>query len=158
MQAGLTLRSDAAAAITAGSEKSAPVLARLKAHASPSGLKIDKDADFAFAAIDVGQRLIAAGKATEAEEFFREAEKALEKVVKKTPDSAAQDKVQFLSALAMIRSRYLNNATQAKADLDEAIKLKPEDKHLESLRGTLGKEHGHTFTERPAKDEQPNKG
>lgn len=158
MQDGLTLRNDAAAAIIKGSEKSAAAVARLKAHGSPSGLKLDRDADFAFAAIDVGQRLLAAGKAAEAEDFFREAEKSLDKVLKKTPDSAANDKVQFLSALAMIRSCYLNNAPQAKADIDAARKLKPGDKHLESLRGTLGKEHGDTFTERPANDVQPAKG
>ncbi|MBI3884657.1 MAG: hypothetical protein HY302_02850 [Opitutae bacterium] len=158
MQDGLTLRTAAAAAVINGSERSADAITRLKAHASPSGLKIDRDADFAFAALDVGQRLLAAGKAADAEEFFRAAEKSLDKVLKKTPDSAANDKVQFLSALAMIRARYLNNAPQAKADLDAAIKLKPEDKQLESLRGTLGKEHGDTFTERPAKDGKPANG
>ncbi|MBI3886694.1 MAG: hypothetical protein HY302_13330, partial [Opitutae bacterium] len=51
-QEALTVRGDAAAAISGGAEKSATVIARLKTHDSPSGLKIDKEADFAFAAID----------------------------------------------------------------------------------------------------------
>lgn len=157
MSDAAVLREDIADSITKGSSLSTDRIAQLKGTANASGLKIDSDADFAFAALDVGQRLIAAGKPAEAEAFFREAEKSLDKIVKKTPDTAANDKVQFLSALALLHARYLNNAAQAKADLDAAIKLKPDDKHLEGLRGTLGKEHGEVFNERPANDGKKSK-
>ncbi|MDE2107502.1 MAG: hypothetical protein KGL39_60470 [Patescibacteria group bacterium] len=103
---GMQLRGDMAGTVASGSEKPGAAIARLKANASPSGLKIDHDADFAFAAIDVGKRLIAAGKATEAEQFFLEAEKSLSLVVGKTPDTSAQDKAMFLEKLAWIRRRY----------------------------------------------------
>lgn len=157
MTDALALRSAAAVAVANGTEPPDAAIIRLRNEASPSGLKIEAAADFAFAALDVGQRLIAAGKPAEAEVFFREAEKSLDQAVKKPPDTAANDKVQFLSALALLRSRYLNQAAQAKADLDAARKLKPDDRQLESLRDTLGKEHGEVFKERPAKDGQPAK-
>lgn len=144
-----TLRAGSADAIVRGSAKPAETIAKLKGTPNASGLKIDSDADFAFAALDVGQRLIAAGKPTEAEAFFREAEKSLEKMVKKTPDTAESEKVQYLSKLALIRANYLNNATQAKADLDAAKILRPDDKYLASLRDSLGSEHGDVFTEKP---------
>ena len=145
IQAGLLLRSDAAAAITAGSEKSAPAIARLKAHNSPSGLKIDKEADFAFAAIDVGQRLIAAGKPTEAEEFFLEAEKSLDKAVKKTADTQSHDKAMFLEKLSLIRGLYLNKADQAKADIEQAITLQPDDGNLKKTKDRLERDRGDRF-------------
>lgn len=74
----LKLRADTVDAITGGGEKSEAVLVRLKAHASPSGLKLDADADFAYAAIDLGQRLLAAGRPEEAEIFFKQGEKSLD--------------------------------------------------------------------------------
>ena len=90
------LRGDMADAVGSGAEKTEAALVRLKKEKSPTGLKIDADADFAFAAIDIGRRLLATGKPAEAEKFFAEAEKSLDFVVKKTPDSAARDKAQYL--------------------------------------------------------------
>lgn len=148
MQAGLTLHSDAAAGVISGSEKSAPVIARLKAQGSPSGLKIDKEADFAFAAIDVGQRLIAAGKPAEAEEFFLEAEKSLDKAVKKTADAQTHDKAMFLEKLSMIRGLYLNKADQATADIDQAIALQPEDGNLKKSKDRLERDRGDRFKDK----------
>ena len=148
MQAGLTLRTDAAAAILKGSEKSAAAITRLKAHSSPSGLKIDKEADFAFAAIDVGQRLIAAGKPAEAEEFFLEAEKSLDKAVKKTADTEAHDKAMFLAKLAMIRRTYLNKPDQAKTDIEQAIALQPDDGELKKSRERLDQNRGDRFKDK----------
>ena len=146
---GLRVRGDMAAAVGRGLEKPEAALARLKKHDSPSGLKTDRDADFAFAAIDVGRRLIAAGKPEDAEKFFREAEKSLESVLKKTPDTAARDRAQYLRKLALIRSQYLNKVPQAKADLDEAIRLQPEDKHLRSTRDSVAAENAEHFREKP---------
>ena len=137
MSDGLKFRGDLVTAIVAGADKSAEALVRLKAQASPSGLKIDADADFAIAAIDIGQRLIAAGKADEAEKFFQEAEKSLDQAMKKTPDSAARDKAQYLETLSFIRSQFLNNLTQARLDLDQAIALRPDDQKLRKTKDRL---------------------
>ncbi len=149
MNDGLKFRADLVAAIVGGTDKSAPALARLKQQDSPSGLKIDADADFAYAAIDIGQRLIAAGKADEAEKFFKEAEKSLDGVVKKTPDASAPDKAFYLRKLAHIRGRYLNKVAEAKTDLEQAIALQPEDKGLQRVKEDLAKENAEHFKDKP---------
>lgn len=151
LAAVITLREGMASAIIKGDEKPDKAIARLLAHPSPTGLKIDRDADFGFAAIDVGLRLIAAGKPVEAELFFRAAEKSLDKMVKKTPDTASAEKAQYLGNLALIRASYLNNALQAKSDLDDAKKLRPDDKYLDGLRDTLGSERGDVFKKEVSK-------
>jgi len=152
MTDALKLRSNMIAGIIQGTEKPAAAILRLQANSSPSGLKIDHDAELAFAAIDIGQRLIAAGKPIEAELFFRLAEKSLVIMTNKTPDTAASEKGQYLSHLALIRTHYLNNAAQAKLDLDAAQKLLPGDKYLDSLRSALGSQHGDVFNANPAKN------
>lgn len=131
------LRGDMADAVRNGSEKPEIALARLKKEQSPTGLKLDADADFAYAAIDIGRRLIATGKPAEAEKFFAEAEKSLDAVVKKTPDTSARDKAQYLQTRATIRANYLNKLAEGKADLDAAIALAPDDKRLQQLRKLL---------------------
>jgi hypothetical protein len=70
MTAALSLREDVAKAVREKRDPVAGALARLKAAASPSGLKLDRDTDFALAAVDVGQRLLAAGDPESAEPFF----------------------------------------------------------------------------------------
>jgi hypothetical protein len=69
MTAALSLREDVAKAVREKRDPVAGALARLKAAASPSGLKLDRDTDFALAAVDVGQRLLAAGDPESAEPF-----------------------------------------------------------------------------------------
>lgn len=130
LSAALALRTALARAVIDGKQASADVLLQLKASSSPSGLEINADADFALAAIDVGQRLIAARRPAEAEPFFVAAEKALEIAIEKAPDSSAQEKVILLQKLALIRADFLNKMTEAKENLDQAITLQPEDKHL----------------------------
>jgi hypothetical protein len=71
MTAALSLREDVAKAVREKRDPVAGALARLKAAASPSGLKLDRDTDFALAAMDVGQRLLAAGDPESAEPFVR---------------------------------------------------------------------------------------
>lgn len=151
MEAALRLRGDAAKAVKDKTDTADGALARLRAHASPSGLKLDRDADFAFAAIDVGQRLIADGDPESAEKFFREAEKSLDAVIKKTPDSAARDKAAFLQKRAWVRSLFLGKPKEAKADLDAAIALQPEDKHLRQRKDRLVTEHGPGLMDQPPK-------
>ncbi len=150
MTDALKLRGDMAVAIRQGGETPESAISRLKTHGSPSGQNIDRDAGFAYAAMDVGQRLLAADKAVEAEKFFQEAEKALDKVIKKTPDSAARDKTQFLSALAHIRGNFLNKPREARADLETALRLQPNDEHLKQSLDVLANKNAEHF-----KDKKP---
>jgi tetratricopeptide (TPR) repeat protein len=133
----LKLRGDTVTAIVSGETTTDEAITRLKTENSPSGLKLDPGADFALAAIDVGQRLVTLKKPAEAEKFFQEAEQSLEQAVNKTPDSAARDKAMLLRKLAYIRSQYLNKIAQAKLDIEQAIKLQPEDKGLRRAKETL---------------------
>lgn len=137
MSDAIKLRSDLAGAVVSGHTQPEAALARLRADKSPSGLKLPVEADFAYAAIDVGQRLLVAGRAAEAEKFFQEAEKSLDQLVKRTADAQAKDKAQFLKHLSFIRGNFLNKATQAKADIEQAVALQPEDKGLRRARQSL---------------------
>jgi hypothetical protein len=149
--APLKLRRELAEALIKGTEKTAGALSRLKACPSASGLKLDSGADFAFAAIDVGQRLIAGGRPTEAEIFFREAEQSLALAVKHTPDTAARDKAMLLRRLSFIRGRYLNQVAQAKADIEQAMALQPDDQGLQVARASLASENADYFRAQPKK-------
>jgi hypothetical protein len=145
MTDAVKLRADTAVAVANGNETAAAAINRLKAVDSPSGLKTDHDADFAFAAMDVGQRLVATRKVAEAEMFFQEAEKSLAIVVAKTPDADAANKAMLLQNLAFIRGNYLNKAVQARADIEAAIKLQPDDKNLQRFRDSLAKDQADVF-------------
>lgn len=150
MNEGLKFRSELVASITDGKETPAAALARLKSRKAPGGLdNIDPAADLGLAAIDIGHRLIAAGKPDEAEKFFAEAEKSLDQMVKRTPDSAARDKALFLRKLSFIRGRYLNKVAQAKADIEQAIALQPEDKGLQRVKDDLAKDNAEHFKDKP---------
>jgi hypothetical protein len=143
---GLKLREEAATAASTGTEKPDSIIVRLKAHPSPSGLGIVHDADFAIAAIDIGQRLIAKGKYAEAEKFFQEAEAALVGLVAKTSDESARDKAMFLQHLALIRAEYLNKRVQAKEDIASAIRLQPDEKYFQGFRDYLAIDQGKPGT------------
>lgn len=136
MQEALALRRDMAGAVAQGAEKPEAALDRLRKASFPSGLKISADAGFAYAAIDLGHRLLLRNPA-EAELFFRAAEDALDGEVKRTADTEAKDKAQHLQSLAMIRGNYLNKAEQAQADMAAALKLQPEDKYLAQFQKIL---------------------
>jgi hypothetical protein len=130
MTEAAAFRREMAASVITGKETPRDAVARLREENRPSGLKIDGDADIALSAIDIGQRLIAAGKPAEAEIFFRDAEKSLDLAMAKSRDGANEDKALFLKKLSLIRGNYLGKVTQAVADLDQAIALQPEDKDL----------------------------
>lgn len=149
MRDALKVREDMVDDIRRGNKGSKGALAELKALRSPSGLGREADAEVAFAAADVGRRLVAAEKAEEAEEFFREAEKAFEKLIKVTPDTESVEKARLLAELATIRVRYLNAAAAGKANIDAAIKLQPDDVRLQRVRDRLGSGNGAVFTEIP---------
>jgi hypothetical protein len=137
--------------ILKGSEGPAAAVDRLKGLSSPTGLKIDRDADFAFAAMDLGQRLIAAGKADAAVLFFQAAETSLVLLVTRTPDTQPQAKAQYLENLAFIRGNYLNEAAQARLDIEQAIALRPDDTHLQEARRNLARDHAEFFKNPTAK-------
>lgn len=145
MSEALKLRQDAVKAIKAKTDNADKTITKLKAHASPSGLKIDKDADFAFAAIDIGQRLLSEGEEKEAEKLFKEAEKSLDAVVKRLPDTAPREKAMYLAKLALIRGKFLNKAREAKADIEAAITLQPDDEYLKQSRDQLASENAQLF-------------
>lgn len=141
----LQLREEAAGAVRAKKEMPEAALAKLRAHPSPSGLKIDRDADFALAAIDVGQRLISDGDPQAAEKFFQAAEKALDAAIKKTSDAEADAKALFLRKRAWVRSNFLGKPRDALRDLESALALRPDDLQARRARERLAKEHGPEF-------------
>ena len=102
---------------------------------------MDADADFAFAMVDIGQRLIALKKPVEAEIMFVAAEKSLSGLISRTPDKEAQIKAMLLQQIGFIRGHYLNEADQAAKDLSEAVRLQPDDIYLQRSRDALANEH-----------------
>lgn len=137
LSAAMKLREELVRDVTEKKETPEASLAKLKTQRLFSGLKVDQDADFALAAIDVGQRLLATGRPEAAEKFFLEAEKSLTVVIRITPDRSAAEKSLLLQQRAMIRSNFLNQKAKAKEDLDAAVALQPEDKLLGRRRDQL---------------------
>jgi len=135
----LKLRGDLSNAVLRGETDTDSAIARLRSANLPSGLQIDTDAGFAYAAIDVGQRLLVLRKPAEAEQFFLAAESSLAELVQRTDDTQAQGKAQFLRKLSYIRGNYLKEAPQALIDIDQAIALQPDDKGLQRAKAALAK-------------------
>lgn len=150
-----TLRAEMAEAVGNGAEKSAHALDRLKAHGKAAGFKLEEEADFAVAALDVGRRLLGARKPAEAETFFRAAEASLDLIIKRTPDRAARDKAQYLEIRSIIRTNYLNKLAEGKADLQDALKLVPDDKRLQQMRNLIPADPASTLSNHK---EQPVRG
>lgn len=136
----LQFREDMSARVAGQDETPQAAITRIREHASPNGIKIGPEADFALAAGDVGQRLIAKRDPAKAELFFIEAEKALNVAIEKTPDADASRKAMLLQERARLRGNYLNKRPGARADLDEAIRLQPENELLRHKRETLPRE------------------
>ena len=145
----LKFRTDMAASVGSGAEASDAAVIRLKAQTAPSGLQIDPDADFAIAAVDIGQRLIAAGKPAGAAAFFQEAEKSLTLMIQKTPDKSALEKAQYFSMRANIRAQFLNEPAAAKTDIDAAISLQPNNAYFTQLRAVLASSRAEFFKDPP---------
>ncbi len=120
----------------AGAEHPSQVLEQLGSQpaTTPRG---DREAEFAFNAMDIGQRLIGRQQPALAEPFFLAAEHALGRALARTPDSEAETKVQYLNALALVRGRYLGKAVQAKHDIDEGLRLSPRNPLLLTTRRNL---------------------
>jgi hypothetical protein len=149
LQEAAALRSEIAAGVAAGTITPVAALARLKAAESPSGLKLaaGKDADAAFAAIDIGQRLARRGKPVEAGQFFMAAEEALERAAQ-TVNRQGRDRAMILQKLALIRSRYLGKMDQARTDIREAITLAPENKSMRALLAAIERQQPEHFNDR----------
>lgn len=147
--AALQWRENLAKLVASQNLSSAEAIAQLRARNSASGLSLEPAADFAFAAIDVGQRLIAATKAREAEPFFLAAEQSLAAVVLATTDRQAREKSIYLRKLALIRGRYLKKPDQAKRDIEQAIVLQPEDKELQRAKDFLARSTAQVFSSAP---------
>ena len=129
-------------------------LAQLRGTKSISGLPVPSvDADIGFAANDIGLRLLSAGKPEAAEKFFREAEQALAKAVKETPDEDAASKAEYLSALSFVRAQFLNKKAEAKADLDEVLRLKPDHPTAKQARERLVNSAPEIFKTQPTQPE-----
>lgn len=106
----------------------------LKEEAAPKGMGLSRNAEFALAAIDIGQRLMAARQPRFAATFFAEAEVSLNAALAQTPDSRTTEKAMLLSKRGLVRSRYLGKGLLAKADFAEALRLRPNDKAIELQR------------------------
>jgi tetratricopeptide (TPR) repeat protein len=137
--------------VVAGRDQPEAALTRLKGRKGASGASRDDDADQGLAALDIGQRLLVAGRPAAAEKFFLDAEKALEKAVRRLPDGAAAEKAMLLNNLAFIRTRYLGKSDEARADLETAARLRPNDEHTKGLHRTLAKERGDEIKQRASK-------
>ena len=141
MSDALVLRTDLAAKVSMGTETPESAISRLRMQPAASGLPIDADADFGYAAIDVGQRLITLRKPAAAESFFKAAEQSLDVLIRRTADNQPRDKAQYLRKIALIRGEYLNKAGQAKLDIEQALVLQPDDKDLARAKQILANSH-----------------
>lgn len=149
--AALKVREASAKAVKERKETPEASIAKLRMHGKASGLKVDGDVDFVLAALDVGQRLLAGGEPDAAAKFFREVEKTLDFLVKKTPETMAVEKAALLQRRAFVRGRFLNNAKAAVADLDHALILRPGDAVLLDARDRLLSENSALLTVEGAK-------
>lgn len=136
----LKARITLAETLAAGKERSAPALAKLKSEKSVAGVYSDRDADMGFASLDIAQRLLMLQKPELAADFFAEAERSFELAVKKTSDSDAKTKGQFLQQLAIVRIRYLGKDKQGDEDLTAAEKLLPDDEQVKRTRRLVSRE------------------
>jgi len=133
----LNARKEIADSVLHGTSADA-ALAQLRSAKNISGLPVPStDGDVGFAALDIGLRLLSAGKPEPAEKFFRETEKALAKAVKETLDEAPAEKAEYLSSLSFVRANFLNKKAEAKADLDEVLRLKPDHPTAKQARERL---------------------
>lgn len=137
LQLAQQMRVELASDVASGKETPENALTRLRTVDLPAGLQGDPDVTFAHGAIDVGQRLDAAEKKTEAGRFFQAAEETLSSVLGRTSDDDVAAKVQVLSSRAFIRAQFLRRVPEAIGDLDAAQKLAPDDPYLRDLRRHL---------------------
>jgi len=132
-------RASLAVSVVSGAIKAPVAVARLRNSAKEAAFVGDRDEDFAFSAIDVGNRLIAAGKSSEAEQFFRAAETAL---TSSLAARSGKEKARPLATRAMLRARFLGDQDGAEKDAAEALVLVPDDQGIKALARNVSRGKG----------------
>ncbi len=143
MTAARSLRQELALAVSQSAQSSSKALALLRGNKGASGRAGSSDADFAYAALDVGYRLMALERPEAAEDFFRAAELSFAAELNRT--AQARGRAELLHQLAILRGRFLGKIAQAKADMDEAVRLQPNDVGLREARAGLARGRGEFF-------------
>lgn len=147
MRAALEMRANLAIAVARNALSPAEAIQQLQTGGA-SGLQLEKDTDFAYAAIDVGRRLMGAEQPEAADVFFRAAEPLLAQAANRA--TATREKAGLLKNLAVIRADYLGKVDQARADMAEAIRLQPGDVRLQQAKARMeGGRIGGRATTRP---------
>jgi tetratricopeptide (TPR) repeat protein len=145
-RAAIDYRAAMAEAIANEKEYPTDALARLRQAEEIKGLTPEPDTDFAVAAIDIGHRLISLGNPAAAETFFRQADRTLTTVLaRETAPLGNKEKVQYLKYRAHLRGNFLGRPELARADIDAAIALQPDDRSLQEARARLARGHGEKF-------------
>lgn len=153
LRAAISFRADMADAIATLRENPNAALARLQKAEEIKGLSAEPDADLAVSALDVGHRLISLGHPSAAEAFFRLADEALTKVLSQQKAAFGdKERVQYLKYRAHLRGDFLNRQALARADIDAAVSLQPDDKSLEETRARLAGGHGEEFKSTPVRN------
>jgi len=145
MRAALQFREEIASAVAAQSETPQAALKRLWDSGAASGMNVPRDADYGYASLDIAHRLLAVRQVEAAEAFFQAAEAGFDQASARTPRGQAREKAEYLRQLAHVRGKFLNKIAQAKADIDEAIQLQPNDKTLVEVRGDLARGRSEHF-------------
>lgn len=143
MQAALKFREQLANNVGGGIILPADALKLLQREPNASGLGVGPAADLGYAALDLGHRLLALHHPDFAEPFFQAAEENFVQAASQEPQ--ARDKARLLQQLAFVRANYLNKPAQARADIDEAIRLQPNNKSLAETRTALARGRSEFF-------------
>lgn len=143
MRAARNFRQELALSVSQNLQSPGQALAMLRANKGASGRAAAAEDDFAYAALDVGYRLLAMERPAAAEEFFLVAEQGLMVVANRS--NQPRERAEHLRQLALLRGRYLNKIAQAKADIEEAIRLQPEDPSLKETRALIARGRGEHF-------------
>ena len=138
----LKFREQVSRDLLGGTETRESALKRLRAHPAPIGQGLTPDAEYAFAVVEIAQRLAAAGRHADAEGLFRESEEALGRALASLRKDDTHERVLLLRKRAMVRSYHLGKGTEAKADFDEAVKARPGDKAIVRQRDLLLSRYG----------------
>lgn len=145
-RAAIEYRAAMTEAIATFKEDPTAALARLQNSEVIKAQSSESDRDLAVAAIDIGHRLISLGHPSAAEAFFRLADKTLTSALsREKAASGGKEKAQYLKHRAHVRGNFLSRPEQARADIDEAIALQPDDQSLKETRARLARGHGEKF-------------
>jgi hypothetical protein len=148
MVAARNFRQEMAQAVAKNEETPEAALKRLRSREAASGLSFEREADAGYAALDVGHRLMALDRPDAAEAFFRASEEGFEQAMRKASRGQSRERAAYLQKLAHVRGNYLNKADQALADIEEAIRLQPDDHSLKNSRGVLTRGRGEQLKQR----------